>query len=86
VKNADPCERIKMKVFVKWKDDDGKILEEVTELITQDKVYVQGTDISFPIETLGSDRIIFEDEYGLWGVKKEDIIEIRQILDHLKIK
>jgi hypothetical protein len=67
-----------MKVYVKWKDKDT-IREEVTELIYEDQVYIKGTDISFPTETLGDNHIIFEDEYGLWGVNKKDILEIKLI-------
>jgi hypothetical protein len=67
-----------MKVYVKWKDNDD-IREEITDLIYEDQVYIKGTDISFPTETLGDDYIIFEDEYGLWGVNKKDILEIKPI-------
>jgi hypothetical protein len=67
-----------MRVFVKWRDTDGSIREEV-ELINQKEVYIQGTNISFPIENLGKDMVVFEDEQGLWGARKEDIIEIRQV-------
>jgi len=67
-----------MKVFVKWRDKDT-VHEEITELIYEDQVYIKGTDISFPIETLGDDKIIFEDEYGIWGVDKKDIVEIKKV-------
>jgi hypothetical protein len=67
-----------MRVFVKW-NDDGEIRQEVTDLINQDQVFVKGTDISISTEILGTDFILFEDDFGLWGVEKENIIELRQI-------
>jgi hypothetical protein len=67
-----------MRVFVKW-NDDGEIRQEVTDLINQDQVFVKGTDISISTEILGTDFIFFEDDFGLWGVEKENIIELRQI-------
>jgi len=67
-----------MRVFVKWEDKDG-IHEEVTDLINQEEVYIMGTSISIPTGKLGGEMMLFEDEQGLWGLKKEEILELRRL-------
>ena len=66
-----------MKVFVRWLDDDGNERSEITKLVQGQPIFIEGT--SHEVDpTMFGNMVMLEDDFGLWCLMPDQVLELRR--------